>query len=114
MIYFSQNLNGFFFFQVARECLSKSGCPLEMVNTLIQNSYANRWPPGLRSKKARRANGDRLTAYRCRYHNVCCRKFNFDLNIIMASDNTHMDQQIFVINPGFLVLYLKQFMFQSD
>ncbi|KAK2723287.1 E3 ubiquitin-protein ligase NRDP1-like isoform X2 [Artemia franciscana] len=92
--------------EVARECLSKSGCPLEMVNTLIQNSYESRWPPGLRSKKARRANQDRLTAYRCRYRYVRSPKFNFDLNIIMASDNTHMDQDIFVINPGFLVLYL--------
>ena len=107
----SQNHNGFFFFQEARKNISESLCPLEIVNTLIQNSHESRWPPGIRSEEAREANRDQLTAYRYRF---LYKKFKSDqlgngievsdsIGIIMAVDNTHMDEDM-VINPGFLVL----------
>ncbi|XP_065563329.1 E3 ubiquitin-protein ligase NRDP1-like isoform X3 [Artemia franciscana] len=83
---------------VARKNISESLCPLEIVNTLIQNSHESRWPPGIRSEEAREANRDQLTAYR--YRNL---SKSLSIGIIMAVDNTHMDEDM-VINPGFLVL----------
>ncbi|XP_065581634.1 E3 ubiquitin-protein ligase NRDP1-like isoform X2 [Artemia franciscana] len=108
-----QDLN---WFQEVKEKLSGSGCPLEMVKTLIENSNESRWPPGIRSKEARRANQDQLKDYRRRVEDnfyVLGRIRNTEfgirittvgINVIMASDNAHMDQDLFVINPGFLVL----------
>ncbi|XP_065581635.1 E3 ubiquitin-protein ligase NRDP1-like isoform X3 [Artemia franciscana] len=102
--------------QEVKEKLSGSGCPLEMVKTLIENSNESRWPPGIRSKEARRANQDQLKDYRRRVEDnfyVLGRIRNTEfgirittvgINVIMASDNAHMDQDLFVINPGFLVL----------
>ncbi|KAK2715752.1 hypothetical protein QYM36_010355, partial [Artemia franciscana] len=83
-----------------KEQLSGLGCPLEMVKTLIENSNKSRWPPGLRSEKARRANWDRLKDYRRRVtsnytiRNVS-RTLKAQINLIMASDNAHMDQDLF-------------------
>ncbi|XP_065581630.1 E3 ubiquitin-protein ligase NRDP1-like isoform X2 [Artemia franciscana] len=92
-----------------KEELSGSGCPLEMVKTLIENSNESRWPPGLRSHEARRANRNRLNDYRRRVWDVWDktvpqRLYKTGISLIMASDNAHMDQDLFVINPGFLVL----------
>ncbi|XP_065581629.1 E3 ubiquitin-protein ligase NRDP1-like isoform X1 [Artemia franciscana] len=92
-----------------KEQLSGSGCPLETVKTLIENSNESRWPLGLRSYQARLANWDRLKDYRRRVwdivpNTVPQRLYKTEISLIMASDNAHMDQELFVINPGFLVL----------
>ncbi|XP_065581626.1 E3 ubiquitin-protein ligase NRDP1-like isoform X2 [Artemia franciscana] len=89
-----------------KEQLSSSGCPLEMVKTLIENSNESRWPFGVRSDEARTANWYLLKDYRRRVGNkvLYYNDFNIRINLIMASDNAHMDQYLFVINPGFLVL----------
>ncbi|XP_065567267.1 E3 ubiquitin-protein ligase NRDP1-like isoform X1 [Artemia franciscana] len=87
-----------------KEQLSGLGCPLEMVKTLIENSNESRWPPGLRFPEARRAHWDRLKDYRCRVTLFQFMPDTIKMIIIMASDNAHMDQDLFVINPGFLVL----------
>ena len=102
--YCSKNLNGFFFFKRVKEQLSGLGCPLEMVKTLIENSNKSRLPPGLRSPEARRANWDQLKDYRCRVTLFQFMPETIQMIIIMASDNAHMDQDLFVINPGFVVL----------
>ncbi|XP_065567268.1 E3 ubiquitin-protein ligase NRDP1-like isoform X2 [Artemia franciscana] len=90
--------------QRVKEQLSGLGCPLEMVKTLIENSNESRWPPGLRFPEARRAHWDRLKDYRCRVTLFQFMPDTIKMIIIMASDNAHMDQDLFVINPGFLVL----------
>ncbi|XP_065581631.1 E3 ubiquitin-protein ligase NRDP1-like isoform X3 [Artemia franciscana] len=95
--------------QRVKEQLSGSGCPLETVKTLIENSNESRWPLGLRSYQARLANWDRLKDYRRRVwdivpNTVPQRLYKTEISLIMASDNAHMDQELFVINPGFLVL----------
>ncbi|KAK2718432.1 hypothetical protein QYM36_005671 [Artemia franciscana] len=98
-----------FLFEVSERELSGSGCPLEMVKTLIENSNESRWPPGLRSQEARRANWNRLKDYHRRVGDLVTVPQGFTLykagiSLIMASDNAHMDQDLFVINPGFVVL----------
>ncbi|XP_065567269.1 E3 ubiquitin-protein ligase NRDP1-like [Artemia franciscana] len=97
--------------KIAEMQLSGLGCPLEMAKILIENSNETRWPPGLRSEEARRENWDRLKDYRCRVDGSFSvlgvhGKLKAAINLIMASDNAHMDQDLFVINPGFLVLSL--------
>ena len=97
-----------------KEQLSSLGCPLELVKTLIENSNESRWPPGLRSHEVRRANRDQIKDYCLRVWDIVTKRnipirnvsrtLKAQINLIMASDNAHMDQDLFVINPGFLVL----------
>lgn len=83
---------------VIKRALSESGCPAHIINDLIENAHERHWPTGLNSLETRQMN-------RRSYENYVCKRIpGKQAVVVMACDNTHMNDDMFLV-PGLVMIF---------
>jgi E3 ubiquitin-protein ligase NRDP1 len=81
-----------------RKALLDSGCPVHVVNELMDNSHERRWPPGLSTLEIRQMN-------RRVYDSYVCRKIPArQAVVVMSCDNAHVTEDM-LLDPGLVMIF---------
>ncbi|XP_022122730.2 E3 ubiquitin-protein ligase NRDP1 isoform X1 [Pieris rapae] len=81
-----------------KRSLSESGCPLHIIDDLMENCHERRWPPGLSSLETRQNNRRLYDKY------VCKRVPGKQAVLVLHCDNTHVDEHM-MIEPGLVMIF---------
>lgn len=81
-----------------RKALLDSGCPLHIINELMENSHERRWPPGLSTLEIRQMNRRQYDRY------VCRRIPGRQAVVVMVCDNSHMGEEM-LLDPGLVMIF---------
>ena len=81
-----------------KRSLQESGCPVHIVNELMENAHERRWPPGLQTLETRQMNRRQYEQY------VCKRIQGKQAVVVMACDNTHISDDM-ILEPGLVMIF---------
>jgi E3 ubiquitin-protein ligase NRDP1 len=81
-----------------KRTLSESGCPLHIVDDLMENAHELHWPPGLCSLETRQNN-------RRQYENYVCKRVpGKQAVVVLHCDNSHMSDDM-IVEPGLVMIF---------
>ncbi|AWP10193.1 E3 ubiquitin-protein ligase NRDP1 [Scophthalmus maximus] len=83
---------------VIKRSLIDSGCPLSVVNDLIENAHERNWPQGLATLEVRQMN-------RRYYENYVAKRIpGKQAVVVMACENQHMGEDM-ILEPGLVMIF---------
>ncbi|CAL8235874.1 unnamed protein product [Boreogadus saida] len=83
---------------VIKRSLIDSGCPLSIVNDLIENAHERNWPQGLATLETRQMN-------RRYYENYVAKRIpGKQAVVVMACENQHMGEDM-ILEPGLVMIF---------
>ncbi|CAB1336560.1 unnamed protein product [Coregonus sp. 'balchen'] len=83
---------------VIKRSLIDSGCPLSIVNDLIENAHERNWPQGLATLETRQMN-------RRYYENYVAKRIpGKQAVVLMACENQHMGEDM-ILEPGLVMIF---------
>lgn len=83
--------------ELVKKSLLDSGCPLAIVNELMENSHERNWPHGLSTLDLRQFNREM-------FENYVCRKIpSHQAVVVMSCENRHMIDMI--LDPGLILIF---------
>ncbi|KAG9333988.1 hypothetical protein JZ751_009304 [Albula glossodonta] len=83
---------------VIKRSLIDSGCPLSIVNDLIENAHERNWPQGLATLETRQMN-------RRYYENYVAKRIpGKQAVLVMACENQHMGEDM-ILEPGLVMIF---------
>lgn len=83
---------------VIKRSLIDSGCPLSIVNELIENAHERNWPQGLATLETRQMN-------RRYYENYVAKRIpGKQAVVVMACENQHMGEDM-ILEPGLVMIF---------
>lgn len=83
---------------VIKRALTDNGCPVSIINELMENAHERRWPPGLSTLETRQINRNHYVNF------VCKRVPNKQAVLILAVDNRHMPSHL-ITDPGVILIF---------
>nr|XP_029520857.1 E3 ubiquitin-protein ligase NRDP1-like isoform X1 [Oncorhynchus nerka]XP_029520858.1 E3 ubiquitin-protein ligase NRDP1-like isoform X1 [Oncorhynchus nerka] len=83
---------------VIKRSLIDSGCPLSIINELIENAHERNWPQGLATLETRQMN-------RRYYENYVAKRIpGKQAVVVMACENQHMGEDM-ILEPGLVMIF---------
>ncbi|XP_064465712.1 E3 ubiquitin-protein ligase NRDP1-like [Ornithodoros turicata] len=83
---------------MVKRALTDSGCPQQILQSLIDNAHERRWPPGLSTLETRQMNRRHYESY------VCKRIPGKQAVVVVACENQHMNEDM-VLEPGLVMIF---------
>ncbi|RZF46646.1 hypothetical protein LSTR_LSTR016806 [Laodelphax striatellus] len=81
-----------------KRSLRDSGCPLNIVDDLMENCHERSWPPGLNSLETRQNN-------RRQYENYVCKRIpGKQAVVVLACENPHINEDM-MAEPGLVMIF---------
>lgn len=77
---------------VVRDCLCSCGCPMNLVNLMVDRCHEDHWPDGLMTLDARRENYHRLPLYVT--HLLPSLVTGKQCVVVLGDENTHMPENL--------------------
>ncbi|XP_017067964.1 E3 ubiquitin-protein ligase NRDP1 [Drosophila eugracilis] len=77
---------------MVRDVLRSSGCPMYMLNMMVDRCHEDRWPEGLKTLEVRRENQHQMSQYVTRL--VPPLATGKPCVVVLAGDNTHMPENL--------------------
>ncbi|XP_022690974.1 E3 ubiquitin-protein ligase NRDP1-like isoform X3 [Varroa jacobsoni] len=83
---------------MVKRALIDSGCPLGVINELIENAHERKWPRGLDTLETRQRN-------RRAFENFVCKRIPGKQAVVaLACDNMHMGDDM-MVQPGLIMIF---------
>ncbi|XP_060535331.1 E3 ubiquitin-protein ligase NRDP1 [Cylas formicarius] len=84
--------------RMIKRTLTEMGCPIHILNDLMENCHECKWPPGLCSLETRQNN-------RRQYENYVCKRVpGKQAVLVLHCDNTHMGEDM-MVEPGLVMIF---------